>query len=570
MIETMQHRGPDDTGVYVDDGLMLGQCRLSIIDLKTGRQPIYNEDRSIVIVYNGEIYNFRELRAELETKGHTFSTNSDTEVVVHAYEEHGPRCVSLFNGMFAFALFDSKKKQLLLARDRQGIKPLYYTLFNGSLIFASEIKSILRFPGVPRTLDKQALACFLTLRYVPLRETMFQGIRKILPGHYAIFDKTGLRETCYWQLDPRPVNNEIADRTLLNIVEKSVERHMISDVPVGIYLSGGLDSATMVAVASRLTKEPLNTFCMGFGEQTDELEDARAISEHFGTAHHEIVIKDHLLDEFPEMIWHMDFPKRNLYPYYLARLASKHVKVVLSGLGGDELFAGYDFRYKALSDKNPSTVHEKVNSYLGTQARDVPADQEEVYGKSVPEKIHDCAQEFLTPFFNSAQPFMEQVLAADFNAKMIYDFLPVDDATSMAHSVETRVPFLDNELVDVAFTIPFTSKFRDGEGKYPLRRAMSAVLPKETLTKEKQGFGPNPYEVYKRELRDYSEKYLPRGRAEELGLVNGDWVRRTLGKAPSPELTPDYNKLWDCLALEVFLRTYFDGDLKRSPDWDAL
>jgi asparagine synthase (glutamine-hydrolysing) len=521
-------------------------------------------------MYNGEIYNFKSLRAELETSGHSFSTNSDTEVVVHAYEEYGPQCVGLFNGMFAFALYDSNKKQLLVARDRQGIKPLYYTMLGERLIFASEIKSILEYPGVPRILNKEAVACFLTLRYVPLRETMFQGIKKVLPGHYLTFNESGLKETRYWQLEPKLSKGEVPVQTLLETIDKSVERHMISDVPVGIYLSGGLDSATMVAFASKLTKERLNTFCMGFGEQTDELVDARAISEHFGTNHHEIVVRDHLLDEFPEMIWHMDFPKRNLYPYHLARLARKYVKVVLSGLGGDEIFAGYDFRYKALADKNPNTVQDRVNAYLGTQARDVPPDQEEVYGRSVPEKIHHCAREFLTPFFVGPDHFMEQTLVADFNAKMIYDFLPVDDATSMAHSVETRVPFLDNELVDLAFTIPFTLKFRDGEGKYPLRRAISAVLPKETLTKKKQGFGPNPYEVYRRELRDYSEKFLPKGRAEGLGLVNGDWVRRALGKAPSPELTADYNKIWDCLALEVFLRIYFNGDLKRSPDWGTL
>ena len=570
MTEVIRHRGPDDEGFYIDDRLMLGQCRLSIIDLKTGRQPIYNEDHSIVIMYNGEIYNFRTIRAELEARGHSFSTNSDTEVVVHAYEEYGPNCVNVFNGMFAFALHDSNKKQLLLARDRQGIKPLYYTMVDGNLVFGSEIKSILEHPSVSRTLNKEALACFLTLRYVPLQETMFEGIKKILPGHYAIFNETGLKQTCYWQLEPKPFNREVSDQTLLDVIDKSVERHMISDVPVGIYLSGGLDSATIVAAASKLTKQRLNTFCMGFGEPTDELGDARIISEHFGTDHHETVMSDHLLDDFPNMIWHMDSPKRNLYPYYLARLASKYVKVVLGGLGGDELFAGYDFRYLALSNIQPKNPEDRVEAYMRTQARDIPADQDEVYGKSVPHKIHRCAQEFLAPFFNSPDPFMEQVLRADFNAKMTYDFLPVDDATSMAHSVETRVPFLDNELVDLAFGLSFEAKFKEGRGKFILRKALSSELPKTTLEKRKQGFGPNPFEVYKRELRHYSEQYLPKGEAVKAGLVNPDWISRVLCKAPSPDANAEYNKIWDCLALEVFLRMYFNDTLPESPSWDAL
>jgi len=353
MTEILRHRGPDDTGFYVDDGLMLGQCRLSIIDLKTGRQPIYNEDQSIVIVYNGEIYNFPQLRKKLESKGHSFRTNSDTEVVIHAYEEFDLDCLSMFNGMFAFALYDSNRRRLVLARDRYGIKPLYYAMINGNLVFASEIKSILLHPGVRRNLNREALSYFLTLRYVPLDGTLFEGL---LPGNYLAFDKSGVGQGAYWHLQPRPHKVDVEDSVLLGLLETSIKRHMISDVPVGVYLSGGLDSASLVAFASKNSEIPLNTFSMGFGEETDELSDAREIAEHFGTIHHETVVRDGLLSNFPEMIWHMDSPKRNLYPYYLAQLAGKHVKVVLSGLGGDELFGGYDFRYA----RNSSTAWDET------------------------------------------------------------------------------------------------------------------------------------------------------------------------------------------------------------------
>jgi len=570
MVETLGHRGPDDTGFYVDNHLMLGQCRLSIIDLKTGRQPIFNEDGSIVVVYNGEIYNFRELRKQLESSGHSFSTNSDTEVVVHAYEQYGLRAIERFNGMFAFALYDSKRNQLILARDRQGIKPLYMANVEGRIIFASEIKAILRFPGVVRKLNEEALSCFLTLRYVPSHATLFRGIRKVLPGHYVVIDESGVKEERYWTLNPQPVGGRPEPSRLLDILRQSVERHMVSDVPVGVYLSGGLDSASMVAFASTLSDEPLNTFCMGFGEQTDELADAKAIAEHFGTKHHETVVSGELLTEFPKMIWHMDSPKRNLYPYYLADLASRHVKVVLSGLGGDELFGGYDFRYQALASLDPEGGDARVAAYLRTQARDVPQDQSEVYGKAVRNVNNDCARDFLRPFFDSDLPFMEQVLVADFNAKMIYDFLPVDDATSMAHSVETRVPFLDNELVDFAFRIPFSEKFKDGKGKHIFRKAVATILPARALEKKKQGFGPNPYEVYRRELRKYAEEYVASGLAVKKGFVNGDWVRDLLQRGASPEALADYNKLWDCLALEVFLRIYFDEELIATPSWDSI
>jgi asparagine synthase (glutamine-hydrolysing) len=550
------------------DRVMLGQCRLSIIDLETGKQPIYNEDRSIVLVYNGEIYNFKELRAKLQKRGHSFYTDTDTEVVVHAYEEYGLQCVQLFNGMFAFALYDSRTSRLVLARDRYGIKPLYYAVVGDDLIFGSEIKAILKCLESKPDLNKNALAYFLTLRYVPLGDTLFRGISKLLPGHYLTYDKSGLEQACYWKLQPTLARDDVSDEELMNTLKESVQRHMISDVPLGIYLSGGMDSATLVAIASQLSDQPLDTFCMGFGEDTDEFRDASIIAQHFGTRHHETIVDSKLMEEFPKMIWHMDFPKRNIYPFYLARLARGHVKVVLSGLGGDELFAGYDFRYASLSQSSPLSTDEKISSYLQTQGRDLPSDQEEVFGAHLMEVDHNAPQHFFRPFFNNEAPFMEQVLVSDFNGKMVYDFLPVDDATGMANSLETRVPFLDNQLVDLAFSVRFEAKYQDGRGKYPLRRAMSSMLPQSALVKKKQGFGPNPQRVYREELRGYAEGYLLDGSAVKLGFVNNEWLKKSVGHTPTS--LADCNKLWDCLALEVFLRIYFDGDVLSSPNWDDL
>jgi asparagine synthase (glutamine-hydrolysing) len=393
---------------------------------------------------------------------------------------------------------------------------------------------------------------------------------KILPGHYLSIDRNRGRETRYWALRPTPTNLEITATDVARVLRKATERHMISDVPVGIYLSGGLDSTSLVAFASEFSSQPIETFSMGFGEKNDELTEARAVAEHFRTVHHETVVDRGLLAEFPRLIWHMDSPKRNLYPYYLAQLAGKHVKVVLSGLGGDELFAGYDFRYNALEAAKPRTVGQKTVAYLGTQARDLPPDQGKVYGDRIPPKSEHRAERFLKPYFNSRLPFMEQVLVADFNAKMIWDFLPVDDATSMANSVETRVPFLDDELVTLAFQVPFPRKFKDGRGKLILREAVSDKLPPAVSAKRKQGFGPNPFNVYKRELRDYSERFLPNGRSIKEGLINRDWVSRTLKTSPDPVLIPQYNKLWDCLALEIFMRVYFNEELVKNPTWDDL
>lgn len=335
MCDVMAHRGPDGEGYYSGSSITLGHRRLSIIDLETGNQPVYNEDGSIVVVYNGEIYNFRELRAALETRGHRFSTASDTEVIVHAYEEFGRDCVKHFNGMFAFALYDAGRDELFLARDRCGVKPLHYTqLQDGTFLFASEIKALLQYKRVKREMDPQSLHYTINLRYIPGERTMFMGIFRLPPGHTMVVKNRMVTITRFWE----PSHNRIRHpesyyiRMLRKLLDAAVERHLISDVPVGLMLSGGIDSSALVALASRKTDEPIKTFCMGFGNANDEIMDARFVAEQFGTDHQELVVDTHLLRDYPRMIWYADEPKRNLYPYYISEMVGREVKTALGGL----------------------------------------------------------------------------------------------------------------------------------------------------------------------------------------------------------------------------------------------
>ncbi|HXQ23440.1 MAG TPA: asparagine synthase (glutamine-hydrolyzing), partial [Candidatus Acidoferrales bacterium] len=345
MSAILAHRGPDGEGFYEDAGVVLGHRRLSIIDLVTGDQPMSNEDGTVWAVYNGEIYNFSDLRRELETQGHRFRSSSDTEVLVHLYEQHGEAFLPKLDGIFAFALWDSRRRRLLLARDYFGVKPLHYHFDGRTLRFGSEIKALLQDPAVPRTVDFQALHYFLNLRFIPGERTLFAGIRRLLPAHYLVFEDGAARTQRYFELQP-----EIGPRRsesyyidgIRHHLREAVRKQLISDVPLGVFLSGGLDSSSIVAFMSQLVEEPIKTFCLGFNEPTDELADARVVARHFKTEHHEMSLDADPLRRYPEVIWHAEEPKENiLQGYLLAQFARQHVTVVHGGLGGDELFAGY-------------------------------------------------------------------------------------------------------------------------------------------------------------------------------------------------------------------------------------
>lgn len=611
MCKVITHRGPDDEGYYSDKNITLGHKRLSIIDLHTGKQPIYNKDKSIVIVYNGEIYNYRELRDALEAKGHRFYTASDTEVIIHAYEEYGYDCVNLFNGMFAFAIWDSNKKEIFLARDRIGIKPLHYTfLEDGTFLFASEIKSLLQYEKVRREVDLQSLHQFINLRYVPRERTMFKGIKRLLPAHIMIVKKEGVKIRRYWEPKIQYSNKSEGYyiKKLRKLLEESVNRHMISDVPVGISLSGGIDSSTIVALASQITREPLKTFCMGFGTENDEITDARLVADHFNTDHHEVIVERSLLKEYPKMIWYADEPKRNLYPYYVSELVGKHVKTVQGGLGGDELFGGYVFKYnfvhkieemrkKAIFETKTKisriadelisfqtrygdmvddeyldylemvrVLNSNTDLYLVTQTLDKVFDcgyLERIYGEELLKEELISIREIYRPYFDNKLSFIDQVFLADFSVKMVDDFLFVDDRMSMAHSVESRVPFLDNVLVDFAFTIPSNLKLKDPNGKYILKMAMKDLLPKEVLKKKKLGFSSGTYETYLRELREIAMQELPAGNLVNEGYFKQDYINKVLSAIPNQRLNLHYNVIWNLLTFETWYEIFINGDVRK-------
>jgi len=348
MCDLIRHRGPDDEGFYLDEFAALGMRRLSIIDLVTGNQPVSNEHKTIWVVFNGEIYNFRELHAKLVDRGHVFATKSDTEVIVHAYEEYGDRCVEHFNGMFAFALWDTHRRRLLIARDHLGIKPLYYWADRGQIVFGSELKTVIAHPAVPREVDLAAIDQFLTLEYIPAPRTIFKNIHKLLPGHRLIFEEGNLRVENYWDVPFQKISAdwETCKERLSALIDDAVRMQMVSDVPLGAFLSGGIDSSTIVSAMSRASDRPVKTFSIGFGDRTyNELPYARAVAEKYSTEHHEEFLDPDISDLAEELLQYLDEPfgDFSIFPTYLVSMvARRHVKVVLSGDGGDELFGGYD------------------------------------------------------------------------------------------------------------------------------------------------------------------------------------------------------------------------------------
>jgi len=619
MANILEHRGPDERGFHLDKDIGIGNVRLKIIDLTTGKQPIYNEDSSIVVVYNGEIYNFKELRGELEKRGHRFSTNTDTEVIVHAYEEWGYDCVNRFNGMFAFALWDTENRKLFIARDRIGIKPLYYAIIDNQFIFASEIKAILLHPDYKRMLDLQAFHYFVNLRYAPKEYTLFKDIKKLLPAHYLVVRlKKGsimVERKTYWNPKIKPINmsEEYFSSKLLEILKKAVKRHLVSDVPLGVYLSSGIDSSTIVAIASQVSDESVKTFTMVFGDPNDEHREARALAERFETDHTEISIEANgLLKEYPKMIWYADMPKRNLYPYYLSKAVKKYVKVILTGLGGDELFGGYDWKYQFAKDieevrknltpelcsqaiencrmlmgiissygslddvelmnklKKYCFLNSNVDLYLAISSLDEVFLEDylktRIYGEKVPKNLKPVKGVF-AEYFKEGR-FLDQILLADYSVKMVDDFLHVDDTMSMANSIESRVPFLDAELVDFAFKVPSHLKFNGRTTKYILKRALKDILPKDVLEREKRGFGVDVFLRFRSEIREYAEQLLPEGNLVKIGLIKKDYIERVIRHYPQPEMAKHYTLLWNLLTFELWYEIFIKSDRIERPNLD--
>lgn len=574
MMDAIVHRGPDDHGVYIKDNVALGHRRLSIIDLKTGHQPMASSDGSVVIVYNGEVYNFKELRAQLEREGHRFRTASDTEVVLRSYEAYGVDCVLRFNGMFALAVWDSGKKTLFLARDRFGKKPLYYGQFDNQFIFGSELKAVLKHPAVRREVDLDALTRYLAYEYVPSPHTIFRKISKLEPGSRLIIKEGDVRVERYWDLrfdiNNRFSSNEAGEK-LIALLKESVRRRLISDVPLGVFLSGGIDSSAVVAMMAELMDpKDIKTFSIGFKERSfDESADARRVARHFGTDHREEILSPRtMLDVFPKICDMLDepFADSSIIPTYLvSKFTRKHVTVALGGDGGDEFFLGYpSFLAHHLDSMTGFVPASLKRASLGMAMRLIPASAEYtslnfkarrfLRGIEQPEEVRH--QVWIGSFTPSEQRLLLSGHAASSALDHVYDktvglyreaegLSPLDraiyiyvktymtddilakvDRASMANSLEVRAPFLDTDLTDFAATIPASFKLRNFRTKWILKEALKGVLPDETLNKKKQGFAVPVAKWLKEDLKGplldaFEKKRIEREGIFDYGAVNG-------------------------------------------------
>lgn len=603
MNETLIHRGPDDLGSYIRGPVGLAMRRLSIIDLGGGHQPLSNEDGSIWIVFNGEIYNYRELMIELEAKGHRFKSRSDTEVIVHLYEDAGVDCVKRLAGMFAFALWDSVSHRLVLGRDRLGIKPLFYSLEpDRRLIFGSEIKALLA-TRISRQPDFQALYDYLSLMYVPTPATAFAAIRKLPPGCTLTCTPEGMTIKQYWDLPLPDRGEEVRSKTyyeeeILHLLEKAIRRHMIADVEVGALLSGGLDSTTVAAVMSRRLHWPLRTFTAGFDRESyDESNDARLVAETLGTNHMEEKIRPDMIESIPDLLTFFDepFSDYSCIPSFLvAEMASRYVKVVLTGDGGDEIFAGYPThvayrvsrlvrlipRWIRLGLLNPlvmalPTSMERIS--LDYKAKrfvtgvDLPFERAHYWWKVVfneEEKKALCTNEFLSTHmrdtfevFNAhfqvarhAHP-LNQLLYVDAKTFLLDDNLVKVDRMTMAHGLEARVPLLDHELVEKLATAPPEIKSRGLQTKRLLRRAVRTLLPKKIRTGKKKGFTPPLPFWIRDELRSFLQDFFSESRIRATGLLDPHYCRRLL-EEHIHGVKDNNRQIWTIFSLMCWMEKY--------------
>ena len=552
----LAYRGPDDSGIYTDSEVSLGHNRLSIIDLsRRGHQPMVWEGRWIA--YNGEIYNFREIRSELEQRGHRFCSDTDTEVILHAFHEWGPDCAKRFNGMFAFALWDSNTKRLLLCRDRLGVKPLYYANTSQGLVFSSEIKAIL-LHGMDRKIDTAALDSFLSYRFIASDRTMISGISKLRPGHWLIYEKGKASMRRYWSLEwkhgRKPFQSYV--KQVDSLLKDSVEKRLMSDVPLGVFLSGGLDSSLVTAINARLRSDTVKSFCVGFGHETDELRHAQRASELLGTEHKELVLGySQLTKELPRIVWHMDEPHTDITMvplYFLSRFARRDVTVVNTGEGADELFSGY-YHYQVgapLFRPVPEIIRRSVYSYYYSPFKQ--AERASLLGRPAPEHT-------LNDALKGPGDMLSRLLRFDIEHELPNWQLTRVDRMSMSHAMEARVPFLDYRMVELAARIPSRFKQSGFAGKHVLKKAAQAYLPSEIINRRKQGFTTPMHAWLKHGLEQYAEDVLL---GKELPMFKQRFVESLLEKhkrssRPMPFVRTSYQvliltlfRLWHSMYVE--------------------
>jgi asparagine synthase (glutamine-hydrolysing) len=607
MCRTIVHRGPDDEGVHIEPGVGLGNRRLSIIDVAGGHQPLSNEDGTIWIAYNGEAYNFAEVRDELAARGHVFQTRSDTETIVHGYEEWGTAGIHRFRGMFAFALWERKERRLRLFRDRIGVKPLYYALLDdGTLVFGSELKTILAFPGVKRELEPEALDLYLTLEYVPAPYSMFRGIRKLPAGSFLTYRDGRIEIESYWDIEPqadpggkpaRPLP-ELMDE-LYALLKESVKLRLVSDVPLGAFLSGGIDSSAVVGLMRELGASPLRTFSIGFKDASyNELEHARRIAARFETEHEELIIEPKALELTDKLIHHLDEPLGDfsIFPTYLvSEMARRHVTVSLSGDGGDEIFAGYEHyqaqriartfgiaaagraahtltrrmrpgeqkkgarnklrRFTQAFENEPGLRHLRWMMFLSDR------DKAGLYTDGLKERLGGIRS------IAGRDPFLGHLgrlggfdrttgeLYLDLKTYLVDDIMVKVDRMSMAVSLEAREPLLDHKLVEFAFRLPGSLKLHGMTTKWIFKKTLERLLPRDNIDRKKEGFSIPIKHWLRVELRDLVEEHLSEARLRSEGLFEPSAVRGMMDAHFAGRENYSH-QLWALLVFEIWKESY--------------
>jgi asparagine synthase (glutamine-hydrolysing) len=600
-----RHRGPDDSGEYAGSGVLLGMRRLAIIDVGGGHQPISNEDGTVWAVCNGEIYGFRELRADLRARGHRFATESDSEVLVHLYEEFGDDFVSRLDGMYGFALWDEPRKRLLIGRDRLGIKPIYYANIGGKFVFASELKAMLQMPGAAVAVDPVALTEYLTLGYVPAPQSLVRGVHKLLPATLMIHEHGRMETRRYWEL-PTAVDESPAEAdwagAVLEGLEKAVVEQLVSDVPLGAFLSGGIDSSLVVALMARHTSQPVKTYSIGFaadsgGQYYNELPFARQVAKQFHTDHHEIVVKPDVSALLPKLVWHLDEPIADaafVTTFLVSEFARRDVTVILSGVGGDELFGGYrrylgdhyGRLYEAiprpirrallvpLARRLPSDRHSRLLD-LSRLAKgfilssELPFDQRyrsyvQLFDSSEQESLlldrREPRRDSLDLAFEAAHAAdpLRRLMEVDMQTQLPDDLLLLTDKMTMAASLECRVPFLDHRLVELSARMPARFKIRGRRLKHVLKKAAAGLLPDDILNRPKRGFGAPMGAWLKNELSTYLGAVLSRAAIEKRGFFSWTHVEKTIEMHRRNER--DYtDHLLALMNFELWCRVYLDG-----------
>ena len=606
MASVLNHRGPDDHGIYVDGPVGIGHQRLSIIDTSpAGHQPMSNEDGSIWIVFNGEIYNFDELRRELQGKGHVFASHTDTETIIHLYEEEDTDCLNRLRGMFAFAIWDGRKQRLFIARDRVGKKPLVYTVTDDAVIFASEIKALIQDPSVTAAVDCEALHHYLTYQYVPSPWTMFKGIRKLPPAHSLVVQQGNITTRQYWHLSyaqklTLPALDDYVDQ-FMAVFTEAVKIRLRSDVPLGAFLSGGIDSSATIAVMSQLTNRPIKTFSIGFDvSEYNETSFAAMVAKKFNTDHTEFIVNPDAISILPKLVWHYNEPFADssaIPTYYVSKLTREHVTVALNGDGGDESFAGYE-RYIAdklagYYEKIPCLAREHIikrslsliphqekhSSFFRRLKRFVNGISEkaerryvrwicgfdnemknDLYSAAFAEKIATIdSVDLIVNWYAkaNASDFLDKTLFVDIMSYLPDDLLVKVDIASMANSLEARSPFLDHKLMEFAAALPPHLKLNGIQSKYILKKAFSSVLPRSVLYRKKMGFGVPIDRWLRNELKELTYQILLEKRTVERGLFKEQAVRMLIDVHMLKRADNSY-RIWALLFLELWYRMFID------------